>query len=198
MLALALNSNSKRETLPLTETFRIQVLLLPAATKLGQGNIFTGLCLSTGGGGRSASVHAGIYPLGADCPGSRPHPRDQTPPPGPDPTPGTRPHLRDQTPRDQTPQEQTPPGAHPPRTRPPGPEMDDPPDQTRPPVKQTPAYGQRAAGTHPTGMHSCGFCEEFQVSLFGSTFRGFLINLKKIVTISGCYDKISTLNDTED
>ena len=33
---------------------------LPAATKLGQGNILTGVCLSTGGG--SASVHAGIYP----------------------------------------------------------------------------------------------------------------------------------------
>ena len=50
--------------------FRVQ--LLPAATKLGQGNIFTGVCLSTGGG--SASVHAGIYPPGADTP-----PRKQTP-----------------------------------------------------------------------------------------------------------------------
>ena len=61
--------------------------ILPAATKLGQGNIFTGVCLSTGG---SASVHAGIYPP------------DQTLPPPPSP--------RDQTlPEQDPPQEQTPP-----------------------------------------------------------------------------------------
>ena len=58
---------------------------LLAATKLGQGNIFTGICLFTGG---SASVHALIYPLGPDPPG--PHPR--TTPLGPD-SPGTRPLL---------------------------------------------------------------------------------------------------------
>ena len=113
MLALVLNSNSKRETLPLTETFRIQVLLLPAATKLGQGNIFTGLCLSTGGGAVCLSASWDIPPW------------EQTPL-GPDPTPGTRPHLRDQTP-----QEQTPPGAHRPRTRPPRTRNGRPP-RTRP------------------------------------------------------------------
>ena len=44
--------------------------LLPATMKFGQGNIFTSVCLSTGRGGVSASVHAGIYPLGADPPGA--------------------------------------------------------------------------------------------------------------------------------
>ena len=52
-----------------------------------EGYVFTGVCLSTGGG--SASVHAGIPP-----------PRDHAPP-GPDP-PGTRP-PRTRPPRDQTP-----------------------------------------------------------------------------------------------
>ena len=66
-------------------------LFLPAATKLGQGNIFTGVCLSTGG---SASVHAGIYPRWEHPPGQTPPPWYQTRPgpdlPGGDP-PGTRP-----------------------------------------------------------------------------------------------------------
>ena len=49
---------------------------LPAATKLGQGNAFTGVCDSVHGGG-SASVHAGIPPR------TRPPPPDQAdPPPG--------------------------------------------------------------------------------------------------------------------
>ena len=60
----------------------------------GQGNIFTPVCHSVHSWG-SASVHAGIPPLGADTP-----PRDQTPP-GPDPSPP------EQTP----PQDQTPPGS---------------------------------------------------------------------------------------
>ena len=102
-----------------------RIALLPAVTKLGQGNIFTGVCLSTGGEGVSASVHAGIY---TPCPRNRP-PRSRPPwtrdPPGADP-----------------------PGSRPPRTR-------DPPGSRHPPGKQTSAYGQRAAGTHPTGMHSC-------------------------------------------
>ena len=42
--------------------------LLPPATKLGQGYIFTGVCDSVHGGGGSASVHAGI-----------PSPRHQAP-----------------------------------------------------------------------------------------------------------------------
>ena len=49
-------------------------MLLPAATKLGQGNVFTGVCDSVHRG-VSASVHAGIptpprkqTPLGPDTP----------------------------------------------------------------------------------------------------------------------------------
>ena len=61
-------------------------VLLPAATKLGQGNVFTGVCLSTGGG--SASVHAGIPPP----PDQAPTPRNQTPPDQAPPR-GTRPPL---------------------------------------------------------------------------------------------------------
>ena len=48
--------------------------LLPPATKLGQGYVFTRVCDSVHGGGGSASVHAGIPP-----PRSRPPP-EQTPP----------------------------------------------------------------------------------------------------------------------
>ena len=67
--------------------------LLPAATKLGQGNVFTGVCDSVHRGGVSASVHAGIPhppeqtppertpPLGADTPRSRQPPRGDNPPP---------------------------------------------------------------------------------------------------------------------
>ena len=50
-------------------------LLLPPATKLGQGNIFTGICDSVHRGG-SASVHAGIPPQ--DQAGTS---QDQAPPP---------------------------------------------------------------------------------------------------------------------
>ena len=106
--------------------------LLPAATKLGQGNVFTGVCGSVNTGGGSASVHAGIptqweqtppksrhhlgpdqTPLGPDPPGADPlgaDPPGADTPPGLDQTPprtrhppGTRP------PREQTPQKQTPP-----------------------------------------------------------------------------------------
>ena len=125
-------------------SFHFACLFLPAATKLGQGNIFTSVCQEfcpQGGGGRvSASVHAGIPP-----PDQAP-PRDQAHPPGPgiplSRPPGTR-HPPPET-------RHTPPSRHPPGTRhtPPG-------DQAHPPGKQTAAYGQRAAGTHPTGMHSC-------------------------------------------
>ena len=105
-------------------------MLLPAATKLGQGNIFTSVC-------QEFCPQGGCLPqcmLGYP-PRSRP-PRDQAPPPGADPQeqtppPGTRP---------------TPRSRHPPGTRP------TPRDQTPSPQE---AYGQRAAGTHPTGIHSC-------------------------------------------
>ena len=66
-------------------------LFLPAATKLGQGNIFRSMCQEfcpQGKGGVSASVHAGIHPPpGADPP--RPdHPPEQTPPGADTPPPG--------------------------------------------------------------------------------------------------------------
>ena len=51
--------------------------LLPPATKLGQGNIFTGVCDSVNRGG-SASVHAGIPQ--PPCSGTM-HPWDHAPPP---------------------------------------------------------------------------------------------------------------------
>ena len=81
------------------------VCSLPAATKLGQGNIFTSVCLSTGG--VSASVHTGIYT-----------PQEQTP--------------LEQTPQEQTSQEQTPPGSkHPPGSR--HPRQQTPPGSRHPP-----------------------------------------------------------------
>ena len=111
----------------------ITFAFLPAATKLGQGNVFTGVCDSVHRGGVSASVHAGI-----------PHPPKQASPPE-QALPESRPPRSRQPPQEQT----TPPGAdNPPRSRHPW-------EQTLPAKKQTPAYGQRAAGTHPTGMHSC-------------------------------------------
>ena len=72
---------------------------LPAATKLGQGNIFTGVCLSTGGGGLPQCM------LGYTPPDQTPRSRH---PPGPNPPradtpPGTRPpwsrHPLEQTPQ---------------------------------------------------------------------------------------------------
>ena len=124
----------------------------------GQGNVFTGVCLSTGGGRVSASVHAGMTDSPDQAPG-RHTPRDQTdtndpadrprpgrhpPRPGRPPGPGRPPRLA-QTPwTRQTPPDQADPTPKPPWTR-----------QTPPPQKQTPAYGLRAASRHPTGMHSC-------------------------------------------
>ena len=101
---------------------------LPAATKLGQGNIFHKRVSVHRGGGVCHSACWDATPLGADPPGSRP-PWEQTP-----------------RSRHCPPWEQTPP---PPRSR-----HRPPWEQTHPPRMETPAYGQRAAGMHPTGMHS--------------------------------------------
>ena len=116
---------------------------LPAATKLGQGNVFTDIC---------DSVHRGGLPqcmLGYHPPDQ--NPRDQPPRPG---TPREQTPPQEQTPRDQapgTPPDQAPLGAD---SRPPlG--ADNLPLGADPPRKQTLAYGQWAAGTHPTGMDSC-------------------------------------------
>ena len=92
----------------LSGRFRVFFPFLPAATKLGQGNVFTGVC---------DSVHRGGLP---QCMLGYHHPPEQTTPPGPDPpgadTPRSR-HPQDQSPPpwEQTPLEQTPPlGADPP------------------------------------------------------------------------------------
>ena len=93
----------------------------------GQGNVFTDVCLSTGGR-VSASVHAGMPETPLPRPG-----RENPPRPG------------RENPPDQA-------GRNPPQTR-----QGEPPQarQGGPPGKQTPEYGLRVAGTHPTGMHSC-------------------------------------------
>ena len=59
----------------------LELLLLPA-TKLGQGNVFTGVCDSVNRG--SASVHAGIAdpPEAGTPPGSRPPGSRHLPPTG--------------------------------------------------------------------------------------------------------------------
>ena len=137
-------------------------LLLPAATKLGQGNVFTGVCDSVHRGGVCLSACWDTHPPGADTPGSRHPPRPDTPlgadmppeqtsPPGANPpganTPGSR-HPPTDTPRARHP---LPPGSR----HPPSPPREQTLPHLTPPRKQTPAYGQRVAGTHPTGMHSC-------------------------------------------
>ena len=98
--------------------------LLPATTKLGQGNIFTSVCqeFCPQGGRVSASVHAWIHPL----------PPEQTPPLGADTPPGSIHPPWEQTPPlgADTPGADTPPG----NTHPPG--TDTPPEQT--PLNQTP------------------------------------------------------------
>ena len=54
--------------------------LLPPANEVCKGYVFTGVCLSTGGGeGVSALMHAGIHPLGRYTPWQV-HPLAGTPP----------------------------------------------------------------------------------------------------------------------
>ena len=112
--------------------------LLPPATKLGQGNIFTGIC---------DSVHRGVLPqcmLGFQPP---PPPRTRQAPPWDQA--GTRPLGLDQAGTRPLGLDQagTPlgPGRHPP----PGPGSPPP----RP--EHTGRYSQRAGGMHPTEMQSC-------------------------------------------
>ena len=131
----------------------------------GQGNVFTGVCLSTGGEGVCLSACWDAMPpwVQGDPPGTRETPWDQGDPPrtretpqdqGDPPGPGRPP-----------PDQGDPPGpgrlprpGRPPRDQadPPG-TRHTPRDQADSPRKQTPAYRLQAAGTHPTGMHSCFF-----------------------------------------
>ena len=134
--------------------------LLPAATKLGQSNVFTGVCDSVHRRGVCLSACWDTTPPGADIP--------HTPgadPPGADTPPGSR-HLpwSSHPPGvdPHSPQSRHPPGSRhplglstPPRTKYTPVGLSTAPGTKYTPGKQTPAYGQRAAGTHPTGMHSC-------------------------------------------
>ena len=95
--------------------------LLPPATKLGQGYVFTGVCHSVQRGGVPDQVH----PPGPGTPRTRYTPQDQVHPPDqvpPPPRPGT-PHTR-YTPPDQV---------HPPGTRYPPPDQVPSPHQVHPP-----------------------------------------------------------------
>ena len=76
-----------------TRTVKRQLLFLPAATKLGQGNIFTSVCLSTGERGKGCLPQCmlGYTPPGAD-------PLEQIPP-GAD-TPWEQTLPPEQTPRE--------------------------------------------------------------------------------------------------
>ena len=106
--------------------------------KLGQGNIFTSVCqeFCPQGGRVSASLHAGIPPLGADTPRTRypPWTRRTTPwsrpPPEQTPLEADNPQTRhspwDQTPpsgADDPPRPGTPTGSRPPRNRTPPPRI---------------------------------------------------------------------------
>ena len=112
----------------------------------GQGNVFTGVCLSTGGESVCISACWDARP-----PWTRHPPGTRQTPPGLGRPPWTRqtPHPPDQA-------DQPGPGRPLPldQAEPPGPGRPPRPGRHLP-GKQTPAYGLRAAGTHPTGMHSC-------------------------------------------
>ena len=143
-------------------------MFLPAATKLGQGNIFTPVCDSVNRGGTWSGSEGGVPGL---VPGGVPGlvtggylvwsrgyladpPPQQTPPLGPDPPRPDTPPGADLPPRADTPRSRhLPRGRHPLRSR--HPSRADTPRSRHPPEQQTSEYGLRAAGTHPTGMHSC-------------------------------------------
>ena len=94
---------------------------LPAATKLGQGNVFTGVCYSVHGGGVWLSACWDTPPPpGADTPGSKHPPWEQTPPRADTPHRSRHPPGAD-TPREQTPLDQV---YHPGSGIPPPPEAD--------------------------------------------------------------------------
>ena len=110
---------------------RNYLLLLCTARKrsLGQGNVFTSVCLSTGGGG----LHTpGCRPPCRQTWGVGQTPRMQIPAPHTDPLDA----------------DPCPPHTDAPGCRPPG--MQTPPQDADPP----PRYGQQAGGTHPTGVHT--------------------------------------------
>ena len=117
-------------------------LLLPPANEVCEGYVFTGVCLSTGGGD---STCAGTPPRSA--PGrytptpQQVHPQTSTPLLAGTP-PGRYPPPRQVPPGRYTPQQVHPPGQFPPQGR------------YTPRSQCMLGYGQQAGGTHPTGMHS--------------------------------------------
>ena len=104
--------------------------LLPAATKLGQGNVFTGVCDSVhrGGGVCLSACWDTTPPKSRQPPGSRHPPRSRH-----DPLEETRPPWEQTPPRSDTPL-----GADTPQIRPPPeqtpPEPDTPPEPGTPPT----------------------------------------------------------------
>ena len=141
---------------------------------LGQGNMFTGVCLSMGGVPDQVHPPEQTPPRTRYTPRSR-HPPEQTHPPGAD-TP--RPQDQVHPPRADTPRPGKPP---PTRSRPPWDQVHTPQPGTLP-LEQTPPWdqvhththleqthtpnpnpgaehagrhGQCAGGPHPTGMQSC-------------------------------------------
>ena len=112
LLALHLQLSSRR------------LQFLPAATKLGQGNIFTGVCLSTAGEGCLPQCMLGYTPPEQTPPQPDTHtPRPDTPP---DQTPPSRPETSH-------PPRADPPGSRPPRPDTPSPRTRDPPQSRHPP-----------------------------------------------------------------
>ena len=98
----SLPQNCKQASVGLERTYHTW---LPATTKLGQGNVFTGICDSVNRGCLSTP--------GADPPKCR-HPEGADTPPLPPPTPGSRhpqsrhpPRSRHTHPREQTPPRET-------------------------------------------------------------------------------------------
>ena len=125
---------------------------LPAATKLGQGNIFTSVCqeFCPQGGRGSASVHAGIH-----------HPppwtsqADTPPPDQADPPWSRRPPGAGDLPRTR----QTPPGAgDPPRPGRPPLEQADPPGPGRPPPSEADCSIRSTSGRYASYWNAFLLC----------------------------------------
>ena len=160
---------------------------MSASTKLGQGNVFIGVCHSVN---RVVCLSAcwDTHPLGADTPQGQ-TPQDQTPPRADTPQsrhppradtlqdqtpprsrpPGTRYPPAQTPPKEQTPhQDQTPPWTrHPPGSR-------HPPDQTPPPRSRPP--WEADSGIRSTSGQYASYWNAF---LFALAFTRFILGLKE-------------------
>ena len=131
---------------------------LPAATKLGQGNIFTSVCLSTVGGEGCLPQCMLGYPPRSRPPGADP-PWEQTPP---EQTPPDQAPPREQTP----PTRHTPPGSDPPQAR----HTPSPPNQP-PPGADPPPPGP---GTPPPREADCSI--RLTSGQYASYWNAFLLH----------------------